>query len=61
MRRKMNDEHWLESTDAPKSSDYWRRKWTDDEQKSDDQWTTKKSDQQSPKNDNPWRTKPGNY
>ena len=61
MRRKMNDEHWLESTDAPKSSDYWRRKWTDDEQKSDDPWTTKKSDQQSPKNDNPWLTKPGNY
>ncbi|KAK1604867.1 hypothetical protein QYE76_057739 [Lolium multiflorum] len=63
-RRKMNDEQWLESSDAPKSSDYWqnlRKSWTGDEQKSDDPWTTEMSDQQSPKSDNPWLTKPGNY
>jgi hypothetical protein len=60
----MNDEQWLESSDAPKSSDYWqnlRKSWTGDEQKSDDPWTTEMSDQQSPKSDNPWLTKPGNY
>lgn len=62
-RRKMNDEQWLESSDAPKSSDYWQnlKSWTGDEQKSDDPWTTEMSDQQSPKSDNPWLTKPGNY
>jgi hypothetical protein len=60
----MNDEQWLESSDAPKSSDYWqnlRKSWTSDEQKSDDPWMTEMSDQQSPKSDNPWLTKPGNY
>jgi hypothetical protein len=62
-RRKMNDEQWLESSDAPKSSDYWQnlKSWTGDEQKSDDPWTTEMSDQQSPKSDDPWLTKPGNY
>jgi hypothetical protein len=64
-RRNMNDEQWLESSDAPKSSDYWQnlrmQSWTGADQKSDDPWTTEMSDQQSPKSDNPWRTKPGNY
>ncbi|KAK1653349.1 hypothetical protein QYE76_071154 [Lolium multiflorum] len=58
MRRKMNDEQWLESSDAPKRV---KKSWTGDEQKSDDPWTTEMSDQQSPKSDNPWLTKPGNY
>nr|XP_051190178.1 uncharacterized protein LOC127303493 [Lolium perenne] len=60
----MNDEQWLERSDAPKSSDYWQnlrmQSWTGADQKSDDPWTTEMSDQQSPKSDNPWRTKPGN-
>jgi hypothetical protein len=64
-RTKMNDEQWLERSDAPKSSDYWQnlrmQSWTGADQKSDDPWTTEMSDQQSPKSDNPWRTKPGNY